>query len=68
MRGEFALRNNPDISTMGDETILAVGTGLSWSINRYVDLTSDLAYEKTTSTQNNNSSVMRVGVGLTLKR
>jgi hypothetical protein len=52
--------------TIGDDVTWLAGTGLTWNINRYLDLTGDLEYEWTTgSTQQN---ILRAGVGLTLKR
>jgi hypothetical protein len=52
--------------TVGDDVTWLAGTGLTWNINRYLDLTGDLEYEWTTgSTQQN---IVRAGVGLTLKR
>ena len=71
LKGSAAYRDYPDISMIGDETILSVGTGVSWGINRYLDLTGDINYESTTSktinNTTNNTNVLTAGVGLTLK-
>jgi hypothetical protein len=44
-----------------------VGTGLTWSINRYLDMTADLEYERTAGGATD-EDIFRAGVGLTLKR
>ena len=68
LKGAAAYRDYPDLSTIGDENILSVGAGLSWGINRYLDLTGDINYETTTTKTNNNTNVLTAGVGLKLKR
>jgi hypothetical protein len=52
-------------STIEDQTEYVAGVGLTWSINRYLDLTTDISYETTPATDN---SAWRIGAGLTLKR
>ena len=52
-------------SSLRDETEYLVGAGLTWSINRYLDFTTDISYETTPVTDN---STWRIGAGLTLKR
>jgi hypothetical protein len=49
-----------------DEVTWLAGAGITWAINRYLDLTSDLEYEKTTGGTEQN--IVRAGMGLTLKR
>ena len=68
LKGAAAYRDYPDLSTIGDENILSAGAGLSWGINRYLDLTGDINYETTTTKTNNNTNVLTAGVGLKLKR
>lgn len=43
------------------------GTGLTWSINRYLELTGDVEYETTTGA-GSDQDILRAGVGLTLRR
>lgn len=52
-------------SSLNDETEYVAGAGLTWSINRYLDLTTDISYETTPVTDNRQ---WRIGAGLTLKR
>ncbi len=52
-------------SSIEDQTEYALGAGLTWSINCYLDLTTDITYETTPVTDN---STWRIGAGLTLKR
>ncbi|KQO75699.1 outer membrane beta-barrel protein [Rhizobium sp. Leaf262] len=52
-------------SSLRDETEYVAGAGLTWSINRFLDLTADVGYETTPVTDN---SQWRIGAGLTLKR
>lgn len=49
-----------------DEVTWLAGAGITWAINRYLDLTSDVEYEKTTGGTEQN--IVRAGMGLTLKR
>lgn len=58
-----------DFATSGleSETVWAAGAGVTWSINHYLDLTGDLSYERATGGDADNS-VLRAGLGLTLKR
>lgn len=51
-----------------DETLYTVGPGLTWGINRYLDLKGDLGYEITDRSQGNDSRTLRGLVGLTVKR
>ncbi|TNM62624.1 outer membrane beta-barrel protein [Aliirhizobium smilacinae] len=43
------------------------GAGLTWSINRYLDMTGDIEYETTTG-GGSDQDILRAGVGLTLRR
>lgn len=51
-----------------NEVITTLGTGMSYGLNRYVDLTADLSWERTTPDGGDPSDVLRAGIGLTLKR
>ncbi len=53
-------------STDNNVTWIA-GAGLTWSINRYLDMTGDIEYETTTG-GGSDQDILRAGVGLTLKR
>ncbi len=52
-------------SAIEDQTKYSAGAGLTWGINRYLDLTTDISYETTPATDD---STWRIGAGLTLKR
>jgi hypothetical protein len=43
------------------------GAGLTWAINRYLDMTGDVEYEQTTG-GGSDQDILRAGVGLTVKR
>lgn len=61
-------RDYPSGGFSEDETIYVAGTGLTWGLNRYLDLTGDLGYELTARKTNADTRVLRAGIGLTLKR
>jgi len=42
--------------------------GLTWSVNRYLDLEADASYEQTRETGGTDEETMRVGLGLKLRR
>ena len=50
------------------ETVLALGTGLTWGISRSLDLNADVAWEKTDQGGVASEETLRAGIGLTLKR
>jgi len=50
-----------------NETVWIAGAGLSWAINRYLDLTGDVEYEQANG-GGADDRIVRAGVGLTLKR
>ncbi|TWF51906.1 outer membrane beta-barrel protein [Neorhizobium alkalisoli] len=52
----------------GSNITWVIGPGLTWNINRYLDLTGDIEYERTTGDNSSNQNIVRAGVGLTLKR
>ncbi|MBB4575505.1 outer membrane beta-barrel protein [Rhizobium lentis] len=68
MIGGVVWRNYPTDSTINDELVYTAATGLTWNINRYLDLTSTLGYELTTRKEGSDSQQWRAGVGLKLKR
>ncbi len=51
-----------------DTVTYTTGAGLTWSVNRYLDLAADLSYERTEYKSAADSNVMRAMVGLTTKR
>ncbi|KKZ88259.1 hypothetical protein B5K05_20600 [Rhizobium phaseoli] len=66
--GGVVWRDYPTDSTINDELVYTAATGLTWNINRYLDLTSTLGYELTTRKDGDDSQQWRAGVGLKLKR
>ncbi|WP_064694339.1 outer membrane beta-barrel protein [Rhizobium aegyptiacum] len=66
--GGVIWRDYPTDSTINDELVYTAATGLTWNINRYLDLTSTLGYELTTRKDGDDSQQLRAGVGLKLKR
>ncbi|MFN7102226.1 MAG: outer membrane beta-barrel protein [Pseudorhizobium sp.] len=50
-----------------DETTWITGAGLTWSLNRYLDLTSAVEYEYT-DRASTDTRTLRAGLGLTLRR
>ncbi|PDV88203.1 hypothetical protein CO652_11430 [Rhizobium sp. H4] len=68
MIGGVVWRDYPTDSTINDELVYTAATGLTWNINRYLDLTSTLGYELTTRKEGDDSQQWRAGVGLKLKR
>ncbi|HCL66461.1 MAG TPA: hypothetical protein DIC56_16815 [Rhizobium sp.] len=55
-------------SGTGDTVAYAAGAGLSYSLNRYLDLTGDIGYELTDRQSAADTQVWRAMVGLTAKR
>ncbi|MCJ9754429.1 outer membrane beta-barrel protein [Neorhizobium sp. BETTINA12A] len=66
LTGSSTLRNFPS-GGPSDETVWIGGAGLTWAINRYLDLTGDVEYEQAGG-GGTNDKIVRAGVGLTLKR
>lgn len=52
-------------SNVEDVTEYTAGAGLTWSINRYLDLTGDISYQTTPAYD---SDDIKIGAGLVLKR
>jgi hypothetical protein len=50
------------------QSVLSLGTGLTWSISRSLDFNTDVAWEKTRQNGVESTEVLRAGIGLTLKR
>lgn len=50
------------------QTVLSLGTGLTWSLSRSLDFNADVAWEKTQQQGVESTETLRAGIGLTLKR
>jgi hypothetical protein len=66
--GGITLRDYPSDSAISDETVYTTSAGLTWNINRYLDLTSTIGYELTSRKVGADSQQWRAGVGVKLKR
>ncbi len=51
-----------------NELITTLGASMAYGLNRYLDLTADVSWERTHPDGGSDTDVMRAGVGLTLKR
>ncbi|MCA1969701.1 MAG: outer membrane beta-barrel protein, partial [Rhizobium sp.] len=58
----------PDSAATEESVTYTTGAGLTWSINRYLDLTTDVEYERTTRSGSDGSNVLTSSIGLTAKR
>jgi hypothetical protein len=68
LANSLTFRNYPSGSTSADARIWLAGAGLTYEINRYLALTGDVSYERTTPERGDATSIARIGVGLTLRR
>ena len=66
--GGITYRDYPSDSPTSDETVYTTSAGLTWNINRCLDLTSTIGYELTSRKTTSDSEQWRAGVGLKLKR
>lgn len=66
--GGTTWRDYPSSSVFGDETVYDVGTGLTWGLNRYFDLTGVLGYQLTSRKTGDDTRQFTAGVGITAKR
>jgi hypothetical protein len=65
LTGSATLR---DFQESGNNNVTWItGAGLTWSINRYLDMTGDVEYETTTG-GGSDQDILRAGIGLTLRR
>ncbi|RDL50089.1 hypothetical protein BLJAPNOD_01206 [Ensifer sp. M14] len=64
----LTIRKYPSDSRSSDETTWRTGAGLTWDMNRYLALTGDVSYERTTRDVGDPTDITRVGVGLVLRR
>ena len=58
----------PDGTSSTDSLTYTTGAGLTWSINRYLELTTDVEYERTERDGSSGSDVLTTSIGLTAKR
>lgn len=68
MTGGTIWRDYPSNSTAADETEYDAAFGLTWGINRYLDLTGNFGYQLTTRKAGDDTRQLQAGVGLTVKR
>ncbi|MFS8044567.1 outer membrane beta-barrel protein [Rhizobium sp. BR 314] len=61
-------RDYPSGGSVADETEYDAALGLTWGINRYLDLTGNLGYQLTTRKTGDDTRQLQAGVGLTVKR
>ncbi|MGY5801732.1 outer membrane beta-barrel protein [Rhizobium sp. LEGMi12c] len=61
-------RNYPSNGSAADEVEYDAAFGLTWGINRYVDLTSNVGYQLTTRDVGDSTRQFQAGLGLTVKR
>ena len=64
LTGGATQREFPDAA---DETTWITGAGLTWNLNRYLDLEGAVEYEYTQRT-GSDTETLRAGLGLTLRR
>lgn len=68
LTGGTIWRDYPSNSTFDDETVYDAAAGLTWSVNRYLDLTGNVGYELTSRKSGDDTRQLRAGLGLTVKR
>lgn len=68
LNGGVTWRSYRPENTAASEVISTAGAGLTYGINRYLDLTGDVSWERTSPDGGQSTDVLRAGLGLTLKR
>ncbi len=68
LTGGTIWRDYPSNGSGSDETEYDTAFGLTWGINRYLDLTSNVGYQLTTRKTGDDTRQLQAGVGLTVKR
>ena len=63
----LTLRDYQDNDT-AKQSVVTLGTGLTWGISRSLDLVTDVAWERTRQDGAQDLDIFRAGIGLTLKR
>lgn len=67
LSGGLTLRDYSQ-DTVPVQTVLTIGTGLTYGLSRSLDLNADIAWEQTRQDGVEPLEVLRAGIGLTLKR
>jgi hypothetical protein len=68
LTGGTIWRDYPSNGSAADETEYDAAFGLTWGINRYLDLTSNVGYQLTTRDVGDSTRQFQAGLGLTVKR
>ncbi|WP_244651261.1 outer membrane beta-barrel protein [Rhizobium sp. CFBP 8762] len=68
LTNSLTLRDYSNSAFSNDEKIWFSSAGLTWNFSRYLALTGDVSYERTTQANAADTSITRVGVGLALRR
>ncbi len=67
LAGSYTLREFSGLD-IEDQNVYGANAGLTWSINRYLDVVGDAFYERTTQDGTDDFDTTRFSVGLTLRR
>ncbi|MDH4414872.1 MAG: outer membrane beta-barrel protein [Rhizobium sp.] len=68
LTGGTTFTNYDGNAAASDTTTYLAGAGLTWRVNRYLDATADLTYERTNYKTGTDNSTVTALVGLTAKR
>lgn len=68
LTGGTTLTNYDGEAASSDTTAYLAGAGLTWKVNRYLDATADLTYERTNYKTGTDNDTVTALVGLTAKR
>jgi hypothetical protein len=68
LTGGTIWRDYPSNGNAADETEYDAAFGLTWGINRYLDLTGNVGYQLTTRDVGDSTRQLQAGIGLTAKR
>ncbi|MDH4440161.1 MAG: outer membrane beta-barrel protein [Rhizobium sp.] len=68
LTGGAAVSRYDDAGAFADKTVYNAGAGLTWKVNRYLDATADLTYERNDYTSTGDTDTVTALVGLTAKR
>lgn len=68
LTGSATWRDYRPSGSSGNDVVTTLGASMAYGLNRYLDLTADVAWERTTPETGSETDVMRAGLGLTLKR
>ncbi|RKE83758.1 hypothetical protein DFO46_0514 [Rhizobium sp. AG855] len=68
LTGGTSVSRYDDAGASADKTVYNAGAGLTWKINRYLDATADLTYERNDYKSAGDTDTVTALVGLTAKR